>query len=104
VLLFVVLRKGDWCSCSSSSEPCWLPKSEESVDVWWKSGGTSWEPRDSRISSRASVCLVRAVSHSWMVSSIQGHIEQKERSVRESAFALEHVSLQLFWLHSLRAT
>lgn len=34
---------------------------------------------------------------------IGAYRQQKQGSVRESAFVLEHVSLQLFSLHSLRA-
>jgi hypothetical protein len=48
---------------SSISSECWLPKRDESAELlWWKSGGTSWAPSDSRMLSNASECLTRSVS------------------------------------------
>jgi len=59
------------------SRECWLPNREEPEEVWWKPGGTSCAPRNSRILSRDPVRLERTTSHAYKESLCKKHYDVK---------------------------
>ena len=78
----VRLVSGESTSFLNTGDDNWLPKRDETGDVWWNSGGTRCAPREVKISSSASIRLARASSHSCRLCKCMRVFRQWKRCTR----------------------